>query len=496
MKINNSNNIPVRFFINDKIKLEKNALAELDQLLTVNDSIETLKQHTSGYFTNENAKIEEVAITPDFHKGSGIPIGTTIFTKGFVIPQAVGNDINCGMRLYTTSLKEEDIRSNLKQIESDIRHIFFEGGRHIPMTRVQREAIFKEGLMGILETQKSIKCNGLWEFYDAKQQEDDLLKVNRFGSFITDKVDGLDSYLGSDDLSYDSQIGSIGGGNHFVEIQKVVNIRNHALAKEWNIKAGQIVVMIHTGSVSIGHHSGLNIKEMLKEIYPASLKHPSNGIYVLPHSEQYEYQWNRYWNLLHNAANFAFANRLFLGLMLQKSLSKSIKDFEYKLLYDAPHNFVWEETIDGSEGFIHRKGSCTAKSAEQMANTPFQFTGEPVFIPGSMGAKSYILAGLGNRESLFSASHGAGRSLSRGASVKVDDALFREFISKFNIVTPIDPNRNDIKSRQDILKKWEEELKKEAPYAYKDINAIIESHEEHGMAQIVAEVEPFLTIKG
>lgn len=74
--------------------------------------------------------------------------------------------------------------------------------------------------------------------------------------------------------------------------------------------------------------------------------------------------------------------------------------------------------------------------------------------------------------------------------------MFREFISKFNIVTPIDPNRNDIKSRQDILKKWEEELKKEAPYAYKDINAIIESHEEHGMAQIVAEVEPILTIKG
>ncbi|MGO4184604.1 RtcB family protein, partial [Paenibacillus sp. TAF43_2] len=309
-------------------------------------------------------------------------------------------------------------------------------------------------------------------------------------------VDGLDSYLGSHDLSYDSQIGSIGGGNHFVEIQKVVNIRNHALANEWNIKAGQIVIMIHTGSVSIGHHAGLNIKEMLKEIYPASLKHPSNGIYVLPQSEQYEYQWNRYWNLLHNAANFAFANRLFLGLMLQKSLSKSLKDFEYKLLYDAPHNFVWEETIDGSEGFIHRKGSCTAKSAEQMANTPFQFTGEPVFIPGSMGAKSYILAGLGNRESLFSASHGAGRSLSRGDSVKIDDALFREFISKFNIVTPIDPNRNDIKSRQDILKKWEEELKKEAPYAYKDINAIIESHEEHGMAQIVAEVEPILTIKG
>ncbi|WP_246096190.1 RtcB family protein [Paenibacillus sinopodophylli] len=496
MKIKNSNQIPVRFFVNDEMKLEKNALAELDQLLTVNEAVETLKQHDPGYFSNENAKIEEVAITPDFHKGSGIPIGTTIFTKGFVIPQAVGNDINCGMRLYTTSLKEDDIRSNLRQIESDIRHVFFEGGRHIPMTRIQREAILKEGLIGILDSQKAMKQSGLWEFYDQKQQEQDLSKVNRLGSFITNKVDGLDSYLGSETVSYDSQIGSIGGGNHFVEIQKVVNIRNHALASEWNIKQNQVVVMIHTGSVSIGHHAGLNIKEMLKGIYPASLKHPANGIYVLPQSEQYALEWDRYWNLLHNAANFAFANRLFLGLMLQKSLARSLKEFEYKLLYDAPHNFVWEETIDGTSGYIHRKGSCTAKSAEQMVNTPFQYTGEPVFIPGSMGAKSYILAGLGDRESLYSASHGAGRSLSRGDSVKVDDARFREFISKFNIVTPIDPNRNDIKSRQDILKKWEEELKKEAPYAYKDINAIIESHEEHGMAQVVAEVEPILTIKG
>ncbi|WP_141501783.1 RtcB family protein [Paenibacillus luteus] len=494
--MNNSSNVPVRFFINDRIKLEKNALTELDQLLTVNESVEMLKQHTPGYFMNENAKIEEVSITPDFHKGSGIPIGTTIFTKGFVIPQAVGNDINCGMRLYTTSLVEDDIRSNLKQIESDIRHVFFEGGRHIPMTRIHREAILREGLMGILESQKSLRRDGLWQFYDPKQQEIDLSKVNRLGSFITDQVDGLDSYLGSNDVTYDSQIGSIGGGNHFVEIQKVVNIRNHALANEWQIKAGQIVVMIHTGSVSIGHHAGLNIKEMLKDIYPRSLKQPSNGIYVLPHSEHYAPQWKRYWTLLHNAANFAFANRLFLGLMLQKSLANTLKDFDYKLLYDAPHNFVWEETIDGSPGFIHRKGSCTAKSAEQMMNTPFQYTGEPVFIPGSMGAKSYILAGQGNRESLFSASHGAGRQLSRGDSVKVDDALFRDFISKFHVVTPIDPSRNDVKSRQDILKKWEEELKKEAPYAYKDINAIIESHEEHGMAQVVAEVEPILTIKG
>lgn len=375
MKIQNSRNIPVKFFVSDEMKLENNALEELNKLLDVNESIETLKENVPGYFSDTNAKVEEVAITPDFHKGSGIPIGTTMFTKGFVLPQAVGNDINCGIRLYTTSLKEDIVRDNLKQVESNLRYVFFEGGRNIPMSKLHRESILKEGLMGILDSHKTLQNNGLWQFYDAVQQEQDLSKVNRLGSFITDEIIGLESYLGSDDLSYDSQIGSIGGGNHFVEVQKVVSIRNHAIANAWGIKNGQIVVMIHTGSVSIGHHAGMNIREILKSIYPRSLKHPDNGIYVLPHSEQFLTEWNNYWSLLHNAANFAFANRLFLGLMLKKAFYNAIGDFDYKLLYDAPHNFIWEENIDGIEGFIHRKGSCTAKSAEQMSNTPFLYTG-------------------------------------------------------------------------------------------------------------------------
>lgn len=497
MKIHNSSNIAVKLFVNDQIKLEHNAIEQLDELLKVNDSVETLKAFAPGYFSDDNARIEEVSITPDFHKGSGIPIGTTMFTKGFVIPQAVGNDINCGMRLYTTSLSEDDIRRHQKRFETTLRHVFFEGGRHIPMARKHRESILKEGLIGLLDTHQSLGGSGLWAYYDAKQQEEDISKVNRMGSFIADEVIGLDSYLGGEQATYDSQIGSIGGGNHFVEVQKVTSIRDHAVANAWGIRNGQIVVMIHTGSVSIGHHAGMNIREMLKGIYPGSLKHPDNGIYVLPHSERFMTEWRQYWSLLHNAANFAFANRLLLGLMLNKSLQEAIGgDFDYKLLYDAPHNFVWAQTVDGNDGYIHRKGSCTARSAEQMANTPFLYTGEPVFIPGSMGAKSYILAGLGNRDSLFSASHGAGRKLSRGESLKVSDEQFRSFISRFSVVTPIDPNRNDIKSRQDILKKWEDELKKEAPYAYKDINDVIETHEEHGMAGIVAEVEPILTIKG
>lgn len=487
--------IPVSFFIHNDVKIEKNALEELERLLTIEQHIERLKQ-ADPHFLDRNAKLREVAITPDFHKGAGIPIGTTMFTEGFVIPQAVGKDINCGMRFYTTDLKEEEVRAHLPRLEGKIRHVFFEGGRDIPMTSVQREAILKRGLIGILESHATLKNDGIWKYYDAKQQERDLSNVNKMGSFITNEAFGFEQFIGTTSLSRDAQIGSIGGGNHFVEVQKVKKIHDYAIANEWNIHEGQIVFMIHTGSVSVGHQSALYIKEMMKKIYPSNLTRPENDIYILPKSERYEQEWQAFWSLLYNAANFAFANRLFLGLMLYKSLSEEIRDFQYELLYDAPHNYVWEETVDGVEGYLHRKGSCTAKSAEQMSATPFYATGEPVMIPGSMGAHSFLLAGKGNRTSLCSASHGAGRQRSRGSSLQVDDALFRQFIENFTIINPIDPKRPDLRNRRDILQKWEDELKKEAPYAYKDITSVIQSHVDYGMADIVAEMEPIFTIKG
>lgn len=200
--------------------------------------------------------------------------------------------------------------------------------------------------------------------------------------------------------------------------------------------------------------------------------------------------------MLSNAANFAFANRLFLGLMVYKALNGILNEFDFKLLYDSPHNLVWKEEFDGKPCFLHRKGACPSRGMSQMTGTNFEYFGEPVFIPGSMGSSSFILAGLGNRDSLFSSSHGAGRSLSRGKAKKESTALFKEFINRFKVITPIDPNKPDIKCRPDILKKWEDELKSEAPYAYKEITPIIKTHVDNGLAKVVAQLEPILTIKG
>ena len=112
----NKTKVPVNFITNNEIKFEKNALDELEKLLEVTNTIDRLKENIPYYFDDKDSNLLEVAISPDFHKGSGIPIGTTMFTKGFVIPQAIGNDVNCGMRMYTTNLKEEDIRKKSLRI--------------------------------------------------------------------------------------------------------------------------------------------------------------------------------------------------------------------------------------------------------------------------------------------------------------------------------------------------------------------------------------------
>ena len=165
------------------------------------------------------------------------------------------------------------------------------------------------------------------------------------------------------------------------------------------------------------------------------------------------------------------------------------------MVYDAPHNYIWKKQISGEEYYIHRKGACCAGGWEEMEGTPFAYYGEPVMIPGSMGSSSYLLRGLGNPDSLWSASHGAGRKKSRGEAIRGNDEAFRQFLEKFHVITPIDPSRTDLKGRTDILKKWEESVRAEAPYAYKEIDPVIEVHKTHKMAALVARMEPIFTIK-
>lgn len=474
---------------------DKNAMAELHQMTALEETVEKLAA-VPGYFQGDTPRIEKIILTPDFHKGAGIPIGTVMMTKGFVVPQAMGNDINCGMRFYTTDLSEEKIQQRLPELIKKIRHIFFEGGRQIPMTGRQREALFRYGLEGLLETYQDSGESGLWRYYQPKIQEKWLDRTVFRGSLNATETEGLEDFIGDyNQLTYDDQIGTIGGGNHFLEVQRVAEIYDGQTANAWHLKKGVVVIMLHTGSLTIGHHSGLLNRKICQEIYPVGLAQPENKIYPIPESCTIQNAWNRFWSVSKNAANFGFANRLFLGFMIQEVFTQVLGACNMELLYDAPHNYIWKKRIDDKEYFIHRKGACCASGCEEMEETEFAYYGEPVMIPGSMGSSSYLLRGFGNPEALWSASHGAGRQKSRGDAIKGNDAAFRQFVEHFHVITPIDPNRTDLKGRADILKKWEESIRAEAPYAYKDIHEVIAVHTAHNIAQPVARMEPIFTVK-
>jgi len=496
LKIDNPHGIDAVLFANDQVPVESAAVTELLEMLDLHQTVERFAEVSPDSFDSPPL-IQQVAVTPDFHKARGIPVGTVLATQGFVVPQAIGNDINCGMRLHLTSLQSHQIIGKSDELDSAFRHLYFEGGRNIPMSRSQRESLFRNGLTGLLDATPKSLTEGLWSLFHELDVERDLRRVDRRGSLKAESTPGLNDFMGPPDrLTRDGQIGSIGGGNHFVEIQRVDKVLDGTTAHAWGLKQDMITIMVHTGSVSIGHLSGGLCREAVREIYPKSLRHPANGIFVLPESERYREQADRCWDSLHNAANFAFANRMFLAIIAMAGLRRVCGDADFSLLYDAPHNFLWKETVDGVEMNIHRKGACPARGFAAMTGTPFEYYGEPVLVPGSMGASSFILAGQGNAESLWSASHGAGRSLSRGDALRGHDEEFRRFMEEFRVITPVDLRRQDIKLRRDIVEKKLEEVKQEAPYAYKGIGPIIQTLTAAGIARPVVELTPLMTIKG
>src|SRR5262249_15220722 len=156
---------------------------------------------------------------------------------GFVVPAAIGNDVNCGMRVHVTTLQADQLHGRLDDLETACPRIYFEGGRNIPMTRAQRHALFTNGLLGLLDATPRSQTEGLWSLFHEADLERELSRVEQNGSLRADRVFGLGDFMGPDDRpSRDSQIGSIGGGNHFVEIQRVERILDGATAHAWGLR--------------------------------------------------------------------------------------------------------------------------------------------------------------------------------------------------------------------------------------------------------------------
>jgi len=502
--ISNPHGVPVTLFANRDVPIELEAVEQALDFVGVQGTNETIWQRERAgtiapFWGDEVGRLERAVLTPDFHRGGGIPVGTVAQARGFVVPQAVGNDVCCGMRLLVTDVTYDELAPHLDALHRPLRATFFQGRRGIPMSPRQREALLREGLWGLYETRADNAGSGLWRHYDARTQETDLSRVHFQGVLPATGVFAFADYIASSGAidSRDSQIGSIGGGNHFVELQRIDEILDGATAHAWGVTASSIAIMAHSGSVGLGHPVGGYFLDRARAIYPKGLAHPEHGFYVIPTRGPHAALAAKYLDAMRNAANFAFGNRLFLGLMAVSVLSEVLgREVEARLVYDAPHNLIWEDA-DGPGVHLHRKGACPAPGLDAaLTASPFRFTGHPVIIPGSMGAASYLLAGEGNQLALCSACHGAGRSLSRGTSRHVDERRYRDTFERLRVVTPIDPTAPDVRLRRDVLAEYHDRLKEEAPYAYKDITPVVQTVEDARIARRVARMWPILTIKG
>ena len=455
IEIKNKNGRHAILFANDDVYIDSASINEVTSFLDMLDYIETTKGKMP-YDTDPS--VDGVILTPDFHRGAGIPVGTVFQSNGFLLPKATGTDIGCGMRLLTTNLVEREI-TQAKNLEASLREHFFEGKRGIALSRNERVEIFRSGLKALRAHRDA--------YYDG------VMPTN---SVISDFLSS--SAKDDNEKTFDAILGTIGGGNHFVELQVVDEIVDDSQAWALGLKKGSVVIMCHSGSLGVGHYIGNRHQDKAKAIWNTKMKAPPDNYYPL--MGQYA---RDYYEDMKAGVNFAFANRYFLGQTAVKALSHSLnKDVEWEVVQDAPHNAIWSK---GEDKWLHRKGA-TPTDGEYLEKY------HPVIVPGSMGDSSWVLSGTGETHSYCSACHGAGRIARRGESRKANI----EEINKLRVVTPWDHNSPSAKARPDILKIHQEKLMEEAPSAYKSVEPAMYTCRDANIATPVARLRPLLTVKG
>lgn len=402
--------------------------------------------------------------TPDFHPGdAGIAIGSVVETVGQVIPAAVGSDINCGMRLHVADLTIEQFLAKRDIFVERMKGDYFFGTRDVTMTANAMRALFQHGVPGWLDAMLDRPTGSL-----IKSEIAQLAKESDYGIFLGGSMDGNwklapPELVPDEGLVRDGGLGTIGSGNHFVEVQRVDKVENRALAHAWGVREGQLAFMIHSGSRNVGKYIGGMWRDKAKATWPKGLKYPESQIFPLSVHSHPELVAS-YLEAEATAANYAFINRLLLAELLRLRLREVYGDVEAPLVYDLPHNI----TLPEGQGWVTRKGACPA------------YAEQPVIIPGSMGAYSYLMVGKGNPAFCYSASHGAGRVRSRFELNRKGASHSEAELGLIGV---------------DCITLREERRIEEAPAAYKPIQSVIDVQVEAEMVGVVARLSPVLTFK-
>lgn len=427
-------------------------------------------------------RILDIATTPDFHPGKPVPVGVIADIAGAVLPHIIGNDIGCGMRMMVIEgASADELPASL---DRHLRHIFFQGGRDLALTGRNRHTLLRDGLPGLFESLTAGRT-GLLAKLDLAACWNDLDRTCDAGVFETGDVDPDFTHYAApdDDVRHDAILGSIGGGNHFVEIGRVDAIVDGAFARQLGISRNSLIVVVHSGSLDFGQRIGSATRERLEARKGGRIDHRLLSIETDPAL------YARFEMGQANAVNAAFANRFFLAVQTVEALARGLKrELAFHTIYDAPHNAIWFNR--GSGVARHRKGACPARGPGEIDGT-FCWSGEPVILPGSMGDGCWLLSGTGNRTMLSSSAHGAGRRLSRLEARKADETF-----EQLRVVGPVDLDSPAIRSRPDVLSEALGRLREEAPSAYRPIDDVVDAMCEVGMVKKAVRVRPLLTVKG
>ncbi len=418
---------------------------------------------------------------PDIHWGYGFCIGGVAATdpeKGGVIsPGGVGYDINCGVRLLKTNLDLKDVRNKIPKI---VNILYQDTPAGVGSTGDIRVSYQEE---------KKILLNGAkWAVSRGFGVKQDLEHCEESGA-----IEGADPDLVSERALKRGkrQAGTLGSGNHFLEVQVVSDVFDKAVSERLDLSIGQIVIMIHSGSRGLGFQvCDDSIKVMLKCLDKYGINVPDRQLSCAPVNSP---EAKEYIGAMRSAANYAWANRQVLmhltRLSFEKIFSKSWQSLGMDLIYDVAHNIAKFEkyVVDGESKTlcVHRKGATRALGPGNL-QLPLKYRdiGQPVIIPGDMGTASYLLVGTkkAEAESFGSTCHGAGRVKSRHEAIRtVDfDRLMKELQEK----------------GIEVRATGKKTIVEEAPSAYKDIDQVVEVVEGAGLSRKVARMRPLCVVKG
>ncbi len=416
---------------------------------------------------------------PDIHYGYGFCIGGVAAfaaAEGIVLPGGVGYDINCGVRLLASSIPAAEFIAARERVGHAVL-------QRIP-TGLTPRAICR---LNKKEFQRVLSGGAREIVRNFAGDANDLEFIESGGCLPFDRP-GVISPKACERGS--SQLGTLGSGNHFIEVQEVEEIYDPAAARCFGLEAGRVAVMIHTGSRGFGHQIASDYIEMFRKrnLERLKLRDPQ-----LVHAASASAEGRNYLQALNAASNFAWANRQLLQeevvLILEEILGMGRGKLGLRLVYDQAHNIAKFETHElggrSVDLLVHRKGATRAFPAgHPEVPAAYRDVGQPVIIPGSMGSRSYVLRGTvaGGALTFSSSAHGAGRRLSRHQAVKLaGEADVRERLQRSGIT---------------VCSLSSQGLKEEIPEAYKDIDDVVAVTVAAGISEKVARLRPLLVVKG